>query len=375
MSAAKAVEQYQFVRRTTLNPDEYRKNFRQIDCDVIEVLTSPEADQVTSQMSKVYLRLTNAPQQYWERQGALRFSGCEREGKWVTAWEQLVSTTGVASATARKALTWMNDRGIIGYYAGKNGVGIRIFINRAASSIGQRPAEGQKNLRLVPASTCVSRTSADEAGFKESNADIENLELTLIPHAPQNGAAGKHVNGELTGNIIGETDTRPTTLRVMSLDGDAIIQRIAREVLPQVRSAAAREHERTREWFIKDALPKAVRVAQRSAYDVLRANGAINEPRARGSRRGQSYCNDREVGKHAGTLVSPRQLNDEEINELADSCVALQVTQGRTIEHILNEMSVEAGGFLLPEDSSKVRAKAELMTVSDKATQNYGKES
>ena len=81
-------------------------------------------------MCKVYLSLVNLPPDYLEREGVLRFAGCEREGEWQTAWEQLVSLLGVASATARKALQWMSEKGIIGYYAGRNGVGIRIFLNR-----------------------------------------------------------------------------------------------------------------------------------------------------------------------------------------------------------------------------------------------------
>ena len=145
MSATGSAAQVpRFVRRTQLGAQEYRTNFRQLDCEVISALISEEATRVTSQMSKVYLCLINAPVELWERDGVLRFTGCEKEGKWQTAWEQLVELAGVASATARKALAWMSEQAIIGYYAGKNGVGIRIFINRASSSIGRKPEVGQK---------------------------------------------------------------------------------------------------------------------------------------------------------------------------------------------------------------------------------------
>jgi hypothetical protein len=374
MSTAATAEQYHFVRRTSLNQDEYRKNFRQIDRDVIEALTSPEADQVTSQMSKIYLRLSNASQECWERQGVLRFTGCEREGKFLTAWEQLVSLAGVASATARKALSWMSQQGIIGYYAGKNGVGIRIFFNRAASSIGQRPSQGQKNLRLIRASTGDSRTSFGEAGFKESHADIENLELDSLPQAPKDGAADVNTERNLAGSNLTAQHSSVTTIHMIGIASDEIIERIAKQVLPQVRSAAAREQERTREWFIKDALPKAIRVAQRSAYDVLRANGAINESRTRGSRSTYGHFNDREVGKHAGSEIAPRRLSDGEVEELAESCVALLVTQGQAIDCTLTEMSVDVGGFLLPEDVSKVRTRAAALTCKRSVTQNSGRE-
>ena len=178
-----------FVRRTSLSQNEYRTNFRQIDCDVIASLISKEASKVTPQMSKIYLALVTAPSGFWEREGVLHLAGGESSEGWQTAWEQIIELTAVASATARKALAWMTGQGIIGYHAGKNGVGIRIFINRAASSIGRKPDQDQKNLRLVPASSIAPRTSSDEAAFKESFAEKENLEVDLIPHAPKRGAA------------------------------------------------------------------------------------------------------------------------------------------------------------------------------------------
>ncbi|MEJ7708641.1 MAG: hypothetical protein WKF84_02000 [Pyrinomonadaceae bacterium] len=67
-----------FVRRTKLKTDEARIRFCQIDRDAIDVVTSAEASRVTNLMSKVYLRLVNAPTVYWETQGVLRFTGEER---------------------------------------------------------------------------------------------------------------------------------------------------------------------------------------------------------------------------------------------------------------------------------------------------------
>src|SRR5215213_10799447 len=139
--------QSRFVRRTTLHEDEYRTNFRQIDREAIELLKSAEARQVTSLMAALYLTLIDAPPEYWEREGVLRFTGEDGEGGPTTAWRQLVRLLGCGNTTAKKAVDWMHAQGLIGYYAGKNGVGIRIFINRAVASIGRRG--GQKNLRLV----------------------------------------------------------------------------------------------------------------------------------------------------------------------------------------------------------------------------------
>lgn len=366
--AATAAAQDRFVRRTTLNPDEYRTNFRQIDCGVIEVLTSQEADQVTSQMSKIYLRLTNASKDYWEREGVLRFAGEEREGKWLTAWEQLISLSGVASATARKALGWMSKQGIIGYFAGKNGVGIRIFINRAASSIRQRPGQSQKNLRLVQASIDNSRTSTNEAAFKESFADKEIPEIDSIPHASKSNATDINTSRKLAGSNNLLCDTQVITLQVPTFDSEAVIERIVGKVLPRVMSETKRSQEQTREWFIKDALPKAVRIGQRSAYDILRAHGAINKPIAAGNSC-RNRSSDREVGKHTKSETAQRRLGDEEIKELAESCVALMATQGQPIHQIISEMSIEAGGFLLPEDASKVRSLAESLMLGQKVVQ------
>jgi hypothetical protein len=364
-----------------LEANEYRTSFRQVDCDVIAALISDEASKVTPHMSKIYLALVTATSEFWEREGVLRLAGCEREGEWQTAWEQLVKLVGVASATARKALAWMSKQGIIGYFAGKNGVGIRIFINRAASSIGRKPDQAQKNLRLVPTSSDAPRTSTDEVCFKESFAILEDSDSDLIPHAPENGAAETNAVREFSDPNSASPEARASHPQPKALDNAevhtanvidsaTVIERIVREVVPQVKAAAAREHERTREWFINHAMPKAIRVAQASAYDVLRAHGVINGSRSRSSSTGRNCPDDRQVGKHIPTEITPRLLSDEEITELAQGCVALLVTQGQTIDRSLSEMSVEAGGFLLQEDAPKVRARAEALALAGEANQN-----
>ena len=385
MSTSMAPAAQRFVRRTSLNQNEYRTNFRQIDCDVIAALISDEASKVTPHTSKIYLALITAPSEFWERDGVLRLIGREREGEWQTAWEQLVELVGVASATARKALSWMSGQGIIGYFAGKNGVGIRIFINRAASSIGRKLDQGQKNLRLVRTSPDEPRTSTDEVSFKESFAILEDLDSDLIPRAPENGAAETTACRELSDPNTALPENRVTPPRSTALDvteklsvnvinSATVVEQIVREVIPQVKAVAAREQEHMREWFINHALPKAIRVAQRSAYDVLRAHGVINESRSRSSSSGRNRPDDRQVGKHTPAEITPHLLSDEEINELAESCVALLVTQGQTIDRSLSEMSVEAGGFLLQDDAPKVRARAEGLTGAGATTQNSGRE-
>jgi hypothetical protein len=115
--------------------------------------------------------------------------------------------------------------------------------------------------------------------------------------------------------------------------------------------AAHQEHERTREWWENRGLPKAARVAQHEAYNVLRKYGVISES-ARGAR---AQAN---VGHSFYTQPAPHPLTSDEIIELAEACVAMLETKGQSIEFTLSEMSAEAGGFLLPEDTPKVREKA-----------------
>src|SRR5918912_336761 len=85
-----------FVRKTQLAANEYHKNFYKLDQRVVAAITSAEADEVTPLMSKIYLRLVNAPTQYWEREGVLRFEAERREAGQVKAWNVLCETLGVA---------------------------------------------------------------------------------------------------------------------------------------------------------------------------------------------------------------------------------------------------------------------------------------
>jgi hypothetical protein len=351
-----------FVRRTTLGTDEYHTNFRKVDCETISRLTSEEATRVTSQMCKVYLSLMNAPTGCWEREGVLRFAGEEKDSGWVTAWEQLVSLAGVASATARKALLWMHEEGIIGYFAGKNGVGIRVFINRASSSISTRSA-GKKILEFTRASSVESRTSSGEAAFSDSYADSEVLETDLNPRAPKNGAeqtvvVKKHpdpaptYSGHPPQAVVSENVSSPQHALRVEVPVEEIVSRLRRELEPSLQSAARRaaahEHERTREWLESRGLPKAARVAQREAYNVLWKYGVVTET---------AHAPQAEVGRSGYTPPGPQPLAEDELAELAEACVAMLEAKGQAVEVTLSEMSAEAGGFLLPEDAPRLRRK------------------
>lgn len=352
-----------FIRKTQLGANEYRKNFHQLDGDAISAVTSPEADRVTPLMSKIYLRLVSAPPKFWERQGVLRFESEVREGKQITAWTQLRELLCVANATASKALQWMHDVGVIGYFAGKNGVGIRIFINRAASSVGTRPFQGKKILAFSRASSDERHISADETPFNDSFADPETSDSDVNSRALKNGADQKQVDKKPpdpipTRSIAPSQSIEPGTVSVQTPGGislEDVVTRLRAELEPTMhaaaRQAAAREHERTREWLENRGLPKAARVAQHEAYNVLRKYGVINES----SRSSRAHA---EVGRNDYTPPAPHALSQDEVVELAEACVAMLETKGQSIDFTLSEMSAEAGGFLLPEDAPRVREMA-----------------
>lgn len=353
-----------FIRRTSLSPGEYRKNFRQIDREIIKAVTSPEADAVTPLMSKIYLQLVNAPDGCWERDGVLRFESELRETGQVKAWLVLCEVLGVASATANKALRWMHDEGIIGYFAGKNGVGIRIFLNRAASSVGK------KILPFPPASSGRRPASLGETAFIDSFADSESLDSDLKSRAPKNGAETEREVKTPSGpepapqpdrepqRGLEAKEARPARV-VATVPVDEIVRRLRDELEPCVRTAAAqaaaREHERTRRWLESSGIPKATRVAQHEAYNVLRSHGLFNSPAVR-DRAGL------EVGR-AGDAAAPsaRPLTPDEIAETAETCVALFETQGKSIDVTLSEISSASGCWLLPQDAPKVREAAQAL--------------
>jgi hypothetical protein len=352
-----------FIRKTHLAPGEYRKNFHQVDADAVAAVTSAEADRITPLMSKIYLRLVNAPEKYWEREGVLRIEAELRDEKLVKSWSVLCEMVGVASATASKALRWMHEQGIIGYFAGKNGVGLRIFLNRAASSIGIRPGQGGKKILAFPhASSGESPASLNEAASMDSFAVRETLDKDLNPGAPKNGADTGRVDKilpEPTPQVSvhhpsNKTPDVPHRRAPDAFSLEDVVTRLRAELEPAMhtaaRQAAAREHERTREWLENRGLPKAARVAQHEAYNVLRKYGVIGEATRASRSRSDVGCNDY-------TPPDPQPLTDEEVSEFAQACLARLKTQGQSIEVTLSEMSTEAGGFLLPEDAVRVREK------------------
>src|SRR5215204_1929143 len=369
-----------FVRRTTLGEDEYRKNFRQIDRAAIGLLKSAEARKVTHLMGTLYLTLIDAPPEYWEREGVLRFTGDEGEGGVRTAWRQLIALLDCGNTTAKKALDWMHDQGIIGYYAGKNGAGIRIFINRAASSIGRRGK--QKNLRLVHTPDRKPHTPMAGTAFNVPFGDLEVSETDFNPYAPKSGAERVRVDNSSPEPSVPRTSPAPVACgsvrrengereapaaSTQAIPLDEIVSRLRVELEPRVTEVAARtaartaqqEAESTRVWFKTKALPQAVRVAQRETYDLARKLGRAGE----GPRQARA---DFEVGRQRVPVTPPaaKPSTDGEVRETAETCVALLEAQGKPVKATLAEISVGGGGWLLAEDVPRVRAEVESILAS-----------
>lgn len=365
-----------FIRKTELDAGEYRRNFHQIDHDIIAAITSPEADAVTPLMSKIYLRMVNAPTRYWERTGVLRFEAEIRDNRQVKAWLVFCEVAGVASATAHKALTWLHEQGIIGYFSGKNGVGLRIFLNRASTSIGTRAASADKKILQFGRASSVERpASSNETAFNDSFAVKEVQDHNLSSAAPKNGADTKPFDKltstpatpDTQAGIQFAVERRGVMAEAVSapyIPVGEIISRLKSEIEPGLRSAAAlaaaqatrSEIERTRTWFETRALPKAVRVAQSECYNLLKKHGSLDEQ----SKRLRAGL---DLGRHVSVEVveTARPRTPQEIGEMAEVCLALLETQGQAIDVTLSEVSKEGGGWLLPEDAPRVRAAAELM--------------
>lgn len=351
-----ALSTQRFARRTTLAQNEYHKNFHKIDEDIIATITSPEADAVTPLMSKIYLRLQNAPREFWNQRGELHFTAQVREGKLVKASTVLCDYLGVARATVSKALQWMHKTGVIGYFAGKNGVGIRIFINRATSSIGERPTTAdQKILRFHDGSSEARHGSANEPALKDSFAIPEISDTDLIRHAPKNGAKAKSGGDESFAGAEIQAVLAQPDIALM----EAVVERLKRELEPGLKDAASQaaacEHERTRQWLDQHGLPKAARVAQREAYQIFKHQGgkAIAEQRA---------LTELQVGRSTATYSPPtiEPRNPDEIAEVAEMCLTMLEVQGKPVEQTLTEIGAD-GGWLLSEDIPKVREAAGRM--------------
>ena len=94
--------------------------------DILALINSVEADEVTEMMCKIYLGLIHAPAEWWESNDTRRVRG-SREGEVATtAWAELVNRLRVTPEEAQKALQWMQEKEIITYREYEGGREIEI---------------------------------------------------------------------------------------------------------------------------------------------------------------------------------------------------------------------------------------------------------
>lgn len=72
--------------------------------DILALITSEEADEVTQLMSKIHNRLLRAPAEWWESDDTMRVRGGRAEEVATTAWAELVNWLRVTPEEAQKAL-------------------------------------------------------------------------------------------------------------------------------------------------------------------------------------------------------------------------------------------------------------------------------
>lgn len=247
-----------FLRKTALANDEYQRNFTIIDNDILAAIASDEALAISRCIPTIYLRLRRAPTELWEREGVLRLVGEDH----LTAWQQLASLTGVANTTLSKSIAWLREKGIIGYVAHKNGVGIRIFFNRAISSIGTR----KKNIPISPTPLPQSPAPPNRAPFKEDlfKRDLDNTNTSAPPR---------------------ETIAPPPQL------GNQFLADFKKEIVALLK----RESQATRDWFMNFGIPKATRVSTREAFNVL----------------GQKKTVSADVGRSQPVIESKQEIGKE----------------------------------------------------------------
>jgi len=370
-SAATAVGR--FVRRTSLGDNEYRVNFRQVDCEVLDALASDEACAVTPSMSKIYIRLLRAPVSFWERDGVLRFVGEDWEGKARTAWEQLVELTGVANSTLSKALAWMHKTGIIGYHARKNGVGIRIFINRARSSIRSKP---EKILRLVHTPSDTSPAASDGIPFKESSSR-ENLDYI---NSRTHSRAGDLPDSAKVPSLVSPQQSQSKQLHTSSVsatpfqfDAGQVAGIVKRELGLVIASAcqgaiatALREQgDAHREWLERSGIPKAARVAQSETYSVLRAHGVIPRKTPNSVNVGVNVASksEKEMGTEANKIGAFLAGMAEVIRQ---AVAGAAVSEHALVQAALSEVEKELGELSMRIAQGDRRDPLDLETIEEK---------
>lgn len=323
-----------FVRRTTLQPDEYRRNFYQIDCDVLRSLISDEARRVCRLMPHVYLALIQAPPEMFERNGVLRFTALGKGKGSDTGWKTLCRLAGVSNSTLSKCLTWLHESGIIGYSAFSNGVGNRIFLNRAASSIGKRAAVVDKPFLLSPTPFGSAPTPPRGAAFR----GVRDKELLDCKESPAPGGA-----------------INPPVVRTSSLSRDEVAY-ILRETSNEMNKAFSREAAKTREWLEKAGIPKAIRVAQAEAFSVWRSKA-----------RGQHIFHEKKPSD-SHPIVEKEVFSSEYVVQTWIDYA--ECVRGKTLDALVADYV--SRGEMQPHDAEKLLRSRDVFQISRSGCVNSG---
>jgi hypothetical protein len=70
--------------------------------DIVELISSEEADRVTPLMTKIHYRLLIAPPEWWKGSEALRIRGSARAGVMTTPWAELINWLGCPRRRRRR---------------------------------------------------------------------------------------------------------------------------------------------------------------------------------------------------------------------------------------------------------------------------------
>lgn len=81
--------------------------------EIAKAVTSNEAERVTIHMASIYLGLVSAPLPWWEENHVLSIKAESQENVSTPAWSVLVTHLRVPPETARRALAWLEEKGLI----------------------------------------------------------------------------------------------------------------------------------------------------------------------------------------------------------------------------------------------------------------------
>lgn len=188
------------------------------------------------------------------------------------------------------------------------------------------------------------------SGSPVTETPTEITTKTTDPAPASGGAAGEIGPVTLT-ERPGEAGAILTDAGRLEALADAVAERLEHRVVVAARRVAAEENAKTREYVEKSAMPKAARVASAETIETLRRNGVSLAPKRRRAP---------DVGRGAGQ-PPPNNLFPMGLEEFAEICVTMLVTQGQSFDATIEQLMTPGGGGLTPDEAPAVRQRAEAM--------------